>query len=146
MDLNLGCPQRHAREHGYGAYLLARRTWSLVHQMVAALSGGLSVPVCCKMRLLDSPEESVAFARLLEDAGCALLAVHGRTCDPLTGHKRRRTGPADLEHVAQVVAAVHIPVLTNGNVCARADVVRAAKATKASGLMSACGILVSRKR
>jgi len=140
VDLNLGCPQRSAHSGHYGAFLCADAAGrERVLGMVSTLAHGLSVPVFCKIRLLDEGEaETVAFAQALERAGCALLAVHGR----LRGSPmHRRSGPADLAQVAAVKSALAIPVLTNGNVRCSGELLAALAATGADGVMSAEGAL-----
>ena len=93
VDLNLGCPQRSAHSGHYGAFLCADAAGrERVLGMVSTLAHGLSVPVFCKIRLLDEGEaETVAFAQALERAGCALLAVHGRLRGIPTVQMRRHT-------------------------------------------------------
>ena len=104
-------------------------------RIVSTLALNLAVPVFCKIRLLDGgEEETVAFARQLEAAGCALLAVHGRLRgDPM----HRRKGPADLSQVRAVKAALRIPVLTNGNVRSADELLASLRETGADGVMSA---------
>ena len=106
-----------------------------VLRIVSTLALNLAVPVFCKIRLLDGgEEETVAFARQLEAAGCALLAVHGRLRgDPM----HRRKGPADLSQVRAVKAALRIPVLTNGNVRSADELLASLRETGADGVMSA---------
>mmetsp|Transcript_7795 Transcript_7795/g.12471 ORF Transcript_7795/g.12471 Transcript_7795/m.12471 type:complete len:212 (-) Transcript_7795:551-1186(-) len=77
VDINLGCPQNIAKRGHYGAFLLEEP--DLVRQLVSTLANNLKVPVWCKMRLLPSLHDTIAFAQMLESAGCQLLAVHGRT-------------------------------------------------------------------
>ena len=57
VDLNLGCPQRVAHAEHFGAYLLEEKDRPLLCSIVKRLSDGLSVPVFCKIRLLDDIEE-----------------------------------------------------------------------------------------
>lgn len=138
VDVNLGCPQERAMEGLYGAYLLDRPHWGTVEGIVRSLAGSLRVPVVCKIRLLPTLAMTLEFCKMLEAAGCAMLAVHGRT----RGSPRmRRQGPADLAAVRAVRESVAIPVVSNGNVrCAR-DVDASLALTSADGVMSAEGIL-----
>lgn len=84
VDINLGCPQRAAHSGHFGAF--CRRPGdpgdamdqALVLNIVSTLARGLRVPLFCKIRLQDELEDTLAFCRQLESAGCALLAVHGR--------------------------------------------------------------------
>ena len=69
-----------------------------------------------------------------QDAGCALLAVHGRYRGSPT---HRRDGPAHLDQVAAVKRHLAIPVLTNGNVRSATELVEALQATGADGVMTA---------
>jgi tRNA-dihydrouridine synthase len=66
---------------------------ALVRELVSALARALHVPVFCKIRVFPSVERTVTFARMLEEAGCALLAVHGRT------RKMIRKGAASWEAI-----------------------------------------------
>jgi tRNA-dihydrouridine synthase 1 len=47
--------------------------------LVEILHKNLKIPVFCKMRILDSHERTIEYAKMFEDAGCQLLTVHGRT-------------------------------------------------------------------
>jgi len=138
VDINLGCPQDRAREGHYGSYLLARRDWPLVRDMVRACHDALSVPVTCKIRLLDSFDDTLAFCRMLEDAGCAMIAVHARKRG---SDKRRRVGPADLAQVARLRTLLRVPILANGNIRCFEDAEANLRATGAEGVMSAEAVL-----
>ena len=139
VDLNLGCPQRVAHSGHFGSYLLGESDRPLLLGLVRTLAKNLRVPVFCKIRLLDTPDATLALCRQLVDAGAALLAVHARYRGSAT---RRRDGPAMLEQVAAIKEAdLGVPILANGNVRAAADVTASLKLTGADGVMSAEGML-----
>ena len=138
IDLNLGCPQRAASNGHFGAYLCDPADRTLLLDIVSTLSRSLSVPFFCKIRLLDELDDTLAFAQQLQDAGCALLAVHGRyRGSPL----RRRDGAAHLDQIALIKQKLSIPVVTNGNVRDAAELVESLLITGADGAMTAEGAL-----
>lgn len=135
VDINFGCPQRIARRGYYGAFLMDNLP--LVRSLVQKLAQGLCVPVSCKIRVFPNLEDTIKYARMLEDAGCSLLAVHGRTRDEKDGKKIR----ADWNLIRAVKNAVRIPVLANGNIRHTDDVWSCLKETGADGVLSAESLL-----
>lgn len=129
IDVNFGCPQKVAKRGGYGAYL--QDNWDLTREIVRSLSLSLRIPVFCKIRVFESIEKTVQYAKMIEDAGCSLLAVHGRTRSqkgPLMGH-------ASWDHIRAVKESLEIPVLSNGNIMVHADIWRCLEYTKCNGVM-----------
>ncbi|KAF6259714.1 dihydrouridine synthase-domain-containing protein [Scenedesmus sp. NREL 46B-D3] len=131
IDLNLGCPQRIAKRGFYGAFLMD--DVQLIEQLVLAAATRLDKPVSCKIRLFPDIGRTIEYARMLQAAGCSLLAVHGR----LRECKDNSAVRADWDGIAAVRAAVQIPVLANGDVQCMADAQRLVAHTKADGVMSA---------
>ncbi|XP_076919325.1 uncharacterized protein LOC143580079 [Bidens hawaiensis] len=131
VDINLGCPQRIAKRGNYGAFLMDKLP--LVKSLVEKLSQNLNVPVSCKIRIFPDLQDTLNYAKMLEDAGCALLAVHGRTRDEKDGKKIR----ANWEAIRAVKNALRIPVLANGNIRHMDDVKRCLEETGADGVLSA---------
>lgn len=131
VDINLGCPQRIAKRGNYGAFLMDKLP--LVKSLVVKLALNLNVPVSCKIRLFPDLEDTLKYAKMLQDAGCALLAVHGRTRDEKDGKKIR----ANWEAIRAVKNALQIPVLANGNIRHMDDVKQCLEETGADGVLSA---------
>ncbi|XP_023534658.1 tRNA-dihydrouridine(16/17) synthase [NAD(P)(+)]-like [Cucurbita pepo subsp. pepo] len=131
VDLNLGCPQRIAKRGNYGAFLMDNLP--LVKAIVEKLASNLEVPVSCKIRIFPNLQDTINYARMLEDAGCSLLAVHGRTRDEKDGKKFR----ANWSAITAVKNAVRIPVLANGNIRHMEDVYDCLQETGVEGVLSA---------
>ncbi|KAL0721615.1 hypothetical protein Bca4012_036214 [Brassica carinata] len=131
VDINLGCPQRIARRGNYGAFLMDNLP--LVKSLVEKLAQNLTVPVSCKIRIFPNLQDTLDYAKMLEDAGCSLLAVHGRTRDEKDGKKFR----ANWSAIKEVRNALRIPVLANGNVRCIEDVEDCIKETGVEGVLSA---------
>ncbi|KAL2499650.1 FMN-linked oxidoreductase superfamily protein [Abeliophyllum distichum] len=135
VDINLGCPQRIARCGHYGAFLMDNLP--LIKSLVEKLADNLNVPVSCKIRMFPDLQDTINYAKMLEDAGCALLAVHGRTRDEKDGKKFR----ANWNVIKAVRNAVRIPVLANGNIRHMDDVRECLEETGAEGVLSAESLL-----
>ena len=118
IDVNMGCSVRHVSGRGAGAGLL--RTPIKAARMIRMLSRALEVPVSAKIRLGwdDDCRNHVLMARIIEESGGAMVAVHGRT------KAQRYSGTADWDAIAEVKAVVSIPVLANGDVRTVADIER----------------------
>eukprot|EP00697_Spironema_sp_BW2_P014205 gnl/Spiro4/459_TR253_c0_g1_i1.p1 gnl/Spiro4/459_TR253_c0_g1~~gnl/Spiro4/459_TR253_c0_g1_i1.p1 ORF type:complete len:639 (+),score=204.59 gnl/Spiro4/459_TR253_c0_g1_i1:1413-3329(+) len=138
IDINLGCPQGIAKKGNYGAFL-ADRDWGAVQGIVRTLHNNLKVPVWCKCRLFPDMDRTIRFVRMLEDAGCALLTIHGRTKEM----KGQNTGLADWDKIRTVKQALRIPVFANGNIRDSNDVLRCLEVTGVEGVMSAEGLLAN---
>lgn len=131
VDLNLGCPQRIARRGKYGAFLMDHL--DSVETMVRHVVARLKVPVTAKIRVFDDLELTLAYARMLEEAGCSMIAVHGRTRDM----KRAKEYPPNWRAIRAVCEAVNIPLLANGGVRSLAEAHALMAFTGAQGVLSA---------
>ena len=105
IDINMACPARKVVTKGEGSALM--RTPDLAEQIVEAAVGAAHVPVTVKIRkgFYAEDRNAATFAQMLEGAGAAAVAVHGRCATQLY------TGQADWSVVDEVADAVEIPVV-----------------------------------
>ncbi|MBI1907992.1 tRNA dihydrouridine synthase DusB [Candidatus Uhrbacteria bacterium] len=134
FDINMGCPVYKIVHSFNGAALMQQP--ALAADIVQAMKAAISVPLSVKIRLgWEDPNDCVAFAKTLEDAGADLLTVHGRT--KCQGY----SGVADWKKVGEVKKAVRIPVLVNGDIHTAEKVADALKQSGADGVLIARGAL-----
>lgn len=131
LDINMGCPARKIVSKGDGSALM--KTPDLAAAIVRAVSAAVEHPVTVKFRRgwAEGDETCVEFARRMEDAGAAAVAVHGRYALQLY------RGRADWDAIARVKAAVSIPVVGNGDVKCGADAVALVVCTGCDAVMIA---------
>ena len=135
VDLNLGCPQGIARKGHYGSFLMQDK--DTVRSIVETLSAGLEVPVTVKIRVFPDDQETLEFAQMLQDAGCDLLTVHGRTKEM----NKTAVGAIDWDIIRRIKEQLSIPVFANGGVETPDDIARCLAATGCDGVMSSEGVL-----
>ncbi|MFN3532236.1 MAG: tRNA dihydrouridine synthase DusB [Candidatus Brocadia sp.] len=129
IDVNMGCPASDIAGKGAGAGLL--KNPAKIGRIFHKLSKTLHVPVTGKIRLGwdDKSRNYLEVARILEDNGASLIAVHGRT------RSQFFYGKADWDAIAEVKQTVRIPVIGNGDVRCVTDIERIKKNTGCDGVM-----------
>jgi tRNA-dihydrouridine synthase B len=129
IDINMGCPVKKIAKKGGGSGLI--REPDLAARIVEAVSQAVHVPVTVKTRLgwCGSDADPVTWCQQLQNAGAQLLTLHGRTREQ--GFK----GHADWQAIAQVKAALTIPVIANGDINTPDDAQRCLALTGADGVM-----------
>jgi nifR3 family TIM-barrel protein len=129
IDLNMGCSVSGVSGRGAGAGLL--RDPQKIGRIFYRMSSTLKVPVTGKIRLgWDAKTRNyIEVAKMLEDNGASLVAVHGRT------REMAYKGEADWSAIAEVKNAVKIPVIGNGDVKTVADIARIKAQTGCDGVM-----------
>jgi tRNA-dihydrouridine synthase B len=129
IDINMGCPAKKVCNRQAGSALLEDE--ALVGRILEAVVAAVEVPVTLKIR--TGPDRgrrnAVRIARIAEAAGVQMLAVHGRTRACLFG------GQAEYQTIAEVKAAVRIPVVANGDIQSGAEARRVLDLTRADGVM-----------
>ncbi|MEM1303066.1 MAG: tRNA dihydrouridine synthase DusB, partial [Pseudomonadota bacterium] len=132
IDINMGCPARKVTNGAAGSALMREPDHAL--SLTEAVVGAVAVPVTLKMRLGwdDQMLNAPGIARQAEAAGVQMITVHGRT------RCQFYRGQADWAAIRNVVDAVRIPVVANG------DIVDAETAREALRLSGAAGVMIGR--
>ena len=113
IDINMGCPAKKVCNKWAGSALMQDETLAIeIVAAVVAACAPRNVPVTLKMRTgwAAQHRNAVTLARAAESAGVAMVAVHGRTREQ--GYK----GLAEYDTIAEVKAALTIPVVANGDI------------------------------
>jgi len=129
LDMNFGCPVNKVVSKNGGSSLL--RDCPLLERVASSVVKAVApFPVTAKIRIgwCENTINATTTAKLLEDCGVQAIAVHGRTKAQGYG------GEADWDVIAQVAAAVRIPVIGNGDITTPQDVKRR-MATGVRGVM-----------
>lgn len=133
IDINFGCPVKKVVRRNGGSGCLKDLT--LVRNIVRAVRGATHLPVTAKIRSGWSEEmrDPVAIALACQEAGALAVALHPRT------RTQMYNGDACWDEIAQVVEALDVPVIGNGDVKTAEDALRMRAHTGCAGIMIARG-------
>jgi nifR3 family TIM-barrel protein len=135
IDINMGCPVHKVVSNGEGSALT--KDPARAAAIVKAVAKAVSLPVTVKIRTGwdKTCKNAVEMAKYLEDAGAALIAVHGRTREDMYAPG------VDYESIALVKQNVSIPVVGNGDIYCAGDALGMLEQTGCDGIMVARGAL-----
>lgn len=133
IDINMGCPKEFSIKGGMGAALLSdpERAKSILKTLV----DNVSVPVTCKIRLLNDLDQTIALTKEFEATGIAAIAVHGRKKNERPQHA------VNPEAIRQIAANVKIPVIANGG---SRDIERFTDIAKFKEMCGASSVMIAR--
>jgi tRNA-dihydrouridine synthase B len=109
VDVNMGCPVPKIAKHNAGCSLM--REPGHAAAVIGAMTKAVSIPVTVKMRAgwNDTERNAPLLAKMVQDAGAAAVAVHGRTA------AQSYSGAADWTIVAEIADRLSIPVFGSGD-------------------------------
>jgi tRNA-dihydrouridine synthase B len=109
VDVNMGCPVPKIAKHNAGCSLM--REPAHAASVISAMAKAVKIPVTVKMRAgwNDDDRNAPTLARMVQDAGAAAIAVHGRTA------AQSYSGSADWDLVAKIASEMAIPVFGSGD-------------------------------
>lgn len=134
VDVNMGCPVPKIAKHNAGCSLM--REPEHAASVIGAMTKAVKIPVTVKMRAgwNDHERNAPMLARMVEDAGAAAIAVHGRTA------AQSYSGSADWDLVARIADEISVPVFGSGD-CIEPEQVVAKLRSGVEGVLVGRGVL-----
>jgi tRNA-dihydrouridine synthase B len=134
VDVNMGCPVPKIAKHNAGCSLM--REPEHAASVIGKMAKAVKIPVTVKMRAgwNDTERNAPTLAKMMEDAGAAAIAVHGRTA------AQSYSGTADWDLVKEIADALTVPVFGSGD-CIEPEQVIARMRSGVEGVLVGRGVL-----
>ncbi|NDC61645.1 MAG: tRNA dihydrouridine synthase DusB [Betaproteobacteria bacterium] len=132
IDINMGCPAKKVCNKWAGSALMQDEALAIaIVQAVVDAALPFGAPVTLKMRTgwRADHRNALSLARQAESAGVQMITVHGRT------REQGYSGQAEYDSIAQVKAAVSIPVVANGDIDSPRKALEVLQVTGADAVM-----------
>jgi len=102
-DLNLGCPAKNAKKHGFGSFL---KDLKIIEEIIKTMRENTKKPLSIKFRKADYSFELLEIA----EKYCNWICIHPRT------QAQGYSGKADLDFALKIKDYSSIPVIYSGDV------------------------------
>ncbi|CAM0142434.1 tRNA-dihydrouridine synthase 2 [Umbelopsis sp. WA50703] len=132
IDVNCGCPKKFSIQGGMGAALLSNQP--KLKKILENLVANAGLPVTCKIRILETAEQTRELVKMVESTGVKAITVHCRTKDMRSSQKAQWDALKDIVDTVKT-----IPVIANGDVFEYGDIQRLKDHTNVSSVMVARG-------
>ena len=135
IDINMGCPKKFSVSGGMGSALLSDLPRAC--DIIKTLRRNLNIPVSCKIRLLEDEEKTVDFVTGLVNAGANAVTIHGRMVGDESTQSARLDRLIKTVQLLKSSGSINVPLIINGDLFTRNDMVNLKKKSGADGVMLA---------
>lgn len=135
LDINMGCPKKFSVSGGMGSALLSDLPRAC--SIVSTLRKYLTIPVTCKIRLLSDTKKTCDFVEALVKAGANAIAIHGREVGDQSQQRAKWDRLCDVVKILTSSANTNVPIIINGDLYTRNDIVNLRRRSGAHGVMLA---------
>ena len=140
IDINLGCPQTIAKNGQYGAFMCDESAFEVIRR----LSKELTCPVTAKIRIRQTPNETLQYLKSLVSSGVSMICIHGRLVS------QRAIVPPHWDHVEEVLrmfasesGKTPVPIILNGGVTDMKSFQSVINIPHCAAVMSGEGLLIN---
>ncbi|CAG8454656.1 301_t:CDS:10 [Funneliformis mosseae] len=130
IDVNCGCPKKFSIQGGMGVALLSNP--DKLKSILTNLVQNSGLPITCKIRMLQTKEQTLELCKMIESTGVKAITIHCRTKD----ERPRQPGHWDIfKYIADNITS--IPIIANGDIFQRSDIVKLKEISNVSSFMIA---------